>query len=417
MNKDVRVAEKSETKFGRSAAHFLVAVLWAFLLIYQPPFRGLTIYGLTGIAVLYLFIHIFSTGKISIDLMYPFFMLGLAFVYLVIVNLLNVKPISEISNYFWLLVCILPSTYSFSCFLSKEKRSFDYLFHVLLVASLIQTSIALVALFSSDFHEDLFDLMIENGLYSEKHIELWGYRIYGYGTSLMYSIPLSQGIIAGISVIYGIEKFRVRYFFAGFLILISGIINAKISAVAFLVVIIVGILFAKKDSLKKSFFTLLSFVFGGAILNFVLLYLEKTQTKLLDWMSILLDAARIEEYYEGYYGDYDKWTLPEGPQFLFGTGAGVSYYGRDVDMGMVNDIWVGGIVFFIFTVVIAFYLANRIFTSEHYSKTWQRVLPVSFVLIFFIANVKGNVFSYSSFMSLYFIVAMYSSYFPKVKTI
>lgn len=417
MNKNVDFAKKSEIKVGRSVTRFLVAVLWAFFLVFQPPFRGLTIYGLTGIAILYLLIHIFSTGKISLDLLYPLLMFGFAFVYLGIVTLFNGKPISEISNYFWILACILPSTYSFGCFLSKEERSFDYLFHILLVASLIQTSIALVALFSSNFHEDLFDLMIENGLYSRKHIDLWGYRIYGYGTSLMYSIPLSQGIIAGLSIIYGIEKFRVRYFFAGFLIFISAIINAKVSAVAFFVVILAGILCAKKDSLKKSFFILLSFGFGAGILYFVLSYLEKTQTKLVDWISILLDSARMGEYYTEYYGDYDKWTLPEGAQFLFGTGARISYYGRDVDMGMVNDIWVGGILFFIFTVVMAIYLAKYIAKSKYYSKTWRRILPVSFVAVFFIANVKGNVFSYSSFMALYFIIAMYSSYFPKKKTV
>ncbi len=399
--------ESNKTKpIEKSIVRFVFLVFWAFLMIYQPPMPVSLIHMMTGVSLLYVVLFDRKKIKENLNLWVAFLVM---FLFLGFIILISGYPISNASHLFWLFMCILPSAAVFSSVAEKGEKSLDYLFHILLVASLIQATIAFMCLLYSPIQEIIFEYMVKNNLYTADHLEIWGYRIYGYGTSLMYAIPIVQGVIAAWSTIYSITNGKIRYFVFGVLILYSSVINAKIALPVFLVVLLLFFLFNLKTVGKRAIKIALIIVIFVYASSFVIDYLQQINPELYEWISIVFDTEQIREFYIEYYTMLQRWELPRGLDILFGTGAPRTSYGVDVDMGIVNDIWLGGLLYFAFTLAVVAYLAKRVSKNSYIPEIWRKFMPITFVAVFLLSDIKGSVFSYSAVMAFFMIIALYGS--------
>lgn len=378
---------------------FLLATLWAFLVLYQPPLPISIIYLLTGASFVYLVLFVPKKLNHYVLLALPFVFI---FCMLLIVNTLNGNSISSISHVFWLWVCIIPAGLVFS---SLVEKSSEYLLNVLITAASLQACIALACLFSPSFQESIYSMMLRNGLYSSQHIAIWGYRIYGYGNSLMYSIPITQGVISAWAMIRGIVDRRLRYVILSIFVLFTAILNAKIAIVVFLSVCVIGMFLERKNISRRIFMIIAVVVVFAFLLNIGLAYLAETNVKLLEWLNILSNEDMVQEFYIGYYTDAVKWELPEGIGVIWGTGE--PRPNADVDMGFVNDVWIGGIVYTIFTLSTVLYASHLIRNNSIFDSIWRKIISYSLLVTYVIANIKGTAFSYSSFMAVFVMVALF----------
>lgn len=378
---------------------FLFATLWSFLVLYQPPLPISIIYLLTGASFIYL--ALFAKKKINhyVVLLLPFMFI---FCLLLLVNTLNGNNMSSISHIFWLWVCIIPAGLVFS---SIADKSSEFLLKVLITAASLQASIALACLLLPSFQENIYMMMLRNGLYSSQHIATWGYRIYGYGNSLMYSIPITQGVISAWTIIRGIVDRKPSYIILSILILFTATLNAKIAMVVFSAVCIIGLFFERKNISRRIFMIIAVIAVFAFLLNIGLEYLAETNAKLFDWLNILRDKDMMQEFYFGYYTDATKWKLPEGLSVIWGTGE--PRPNTDVDMGFVNDAWIGGIIYTLFTVSTVLYATHTILRNAVFNATWAKVISYSLLVTYVIANIKGTAFSYSSFMALFVMVSLF----------
>lgn len=378
---------------------FLLSTLWAFLVLYQPPLPVSIIYLLTGASFAYL--ALFARKKINhyVVLLLPFTFM---FCMLLAVNTFNGNSISSISHLFWLWVCIIPAGLVFS---SISEKSFDYIVKVLITAASLQGAIAYACLLSPTFQTFIFKIMQQNGLYSSEHIAKWGYRIYGYGNSLMYSIPVSQAVIAAMAMVYGILRKKTYYSFLSLLIIFVSMINAKTSVFVFLGVLIICAYFKRRDLSRRSFRILIILICFVVLLNIGMDFLSQSHAKLFKWLGLIRDYSSIQDNYMNYYTDATKWILPEGLSIVWGTGE--PRPNADVDMGFVNDVWIGGILYTLFTLFTVVYAAYLIRKKPFFDKAWAKGLSCSFLVTYLIANTKGSAFSYSSFMALFVMVALF----------
>lgn len=378
---------------------FLLSTLWAFLVLYQPPLPVSIIYLLTGASFAYL--ALFARKKINhyVVLLLPFTFM---FCILLAVNTFNGNSISSISHLFWLWVCIIPSGIVFS---SIAEKSDEFLLRVLIAAATLQASLALACLLVPSFQENIYSMMVRNGLYSSQHITTWGYRIYGYGNSLMYSIPITQGVISAWAIIRGTIERKTSYIVLSILILFTATLNAKIAIVVFAVVCIVGLFYERRKLSRHLLMIIAAIVVFTVLLNYGLEYLSENNTKLFDWLNILRNEDMMQEFYLGYYMDVAKWEMPKGMSVLWGTGEPRPNF--DVDMGFVNDVWIGGIIYTLFVGATVLWAVHKVQNNMLFDSVWAKVMAYSLLATFVFANIKGSAFSYSSFMALFVMVALF----------
>jgi hypothetical protein len=391
-------------KTPRRKFHFWVSVIFAFVLIYQPPLPVSVVYLICIISVIFLTIQ----GRILQRHMVGLAVLLAAFWYLLLISLLNGQDISGVSHVFWLAVAIYPACIVF--YIYNKDQNFDYLFHVILCAALIQAAIAYASLFFEDFRVLISKLMIETGLYTQDHLDSFGYRIYGYGTSLMYAIPIVQSIIAAWTVMYSDLNNKILYFILGILLFISAVINAKVALFSFTAVLFVGIFVGRNGFGKRIFRIMIAACIVVLIFPKLFSALQIYNKELYDWVNILFNRNLVQKWYVDYYSDLSRLSLPESALgFIFGTGASKEAWGYNVDMGFVNDIWLGGILYFIFTVAVIVYCTKKIRNSRVLLKPWNNILAFSFIPVFIIADIKGIVFNYSAFMALLLLITIFTS--------
>ncbi len=397
----------------KSILRYLIAVVWVFFVVYQPPLPVSVIYLLTGVSFVYIGSSLLIEPKINKSFLKYMWVFGFLIIYLFIVTLLNKHEISNVSHVFWLMMCIFPTGYAISRFARKENKSFDYLYKIILSAALLQAFIAALAFFVPDIQTFLFKLLVQNNLYDEAHLIKWGFRIYGYGASLMYAIPIVQAVISGWSFIYGMRNGKPQYYLVSVFLLFTAVINAKVSAVVFVLIFLIGFVGVKKFTYKKLLSVAIIVVILYIGITVARDYLMSSNSRLLEWLGLLFDSSDINEMYLSYYADNTRWTLPDGLGFLFGIGATTDDYGIDADMGFINDVWLGGLVYLAVICYIIVRLVREIKKSSVYERDWKYYMIFSLVGTFIIADIKGLAFSYSSFMAFFVLVAMFGIDSPR----
>lgn len=373
--------------------------LFAFIVVFQPPISISIVYVIAAFSIVYLL----AIGRITRRNFLLFVLFSGAFAWLLFSVAIYGTQLSNISHFFWMTIAIFPAALSFSN-MTKEM-SFEKIFHILLCVSLAQAIIAYLSFFSTDVNRFFQELMIKNNVYSQDHLDSFGYRIYGYGTSLMYAIPIVQGLISAWAFLFGILKRKWYYYIIALVIFVSAVINAKIAIIIFVAAVLVSFFCCKELRGKRTLKIFIIILLSIWLLYRAFLFVSTYNYQLYQWLNILFDEDLLRKWYIDYYTDASRLALPESIGIIIGTGGNTRFWGHHVDMGFINDIWLGGIPYFAFTIIIVGLLAKRIWKNERLSNVWNRIIGLTLFIAFLIADVKGIAFTYSGLMAFFMMMA------------
>lgn len=232
-------------------------------------------------------------------------------------------------------------------------------------------------------------------------------RIFGLTGDFTYGTPIYHGVLAGVAFYY-LVKSRTNYLVHIVLIMSVAAMNGRTGLVVFVVMAIFTIVgtYGKRGNLLGMGAALLALVAAGAAAMSFLGDISPATHRFV--MSFLDDTRRLlfEGEATGNYGALFEGfaRAPDGFGLLFGTGERVydGEPGFNSDIGFTNDLYAGGLtyVLFVYLVFLAFLIRNS---------RGHALLSLELVLVFFLANFKGEVFRSSVILFIFLFIKLVSS--------
>ena len=399
-----------------------------FCLLFQPPIFSFNVMHLIGVlSIIILAIKNINTN----DLLFvkrTFFSFLFLFIYLFIfVFALNNESFSSALFPVFYLIDVLP----FSVVIVKKyqrNKTLTYfnLFEIIIFCGLIQAACSITAFLIPAVQEFFIDRLVAYG-YSTNFSRFSSYRLFGFSTGLTFIMPVIQSVIAVLSIFCSNIKHKRRYILYSLFLLLSAIINARVSIVVFGIGIIFFILFAKTKISKKLFTCAFLAILGLTFVFVVLPFVEKVSPSTYQWFisgteEIQSFASRdISGGYFAYVFNPDRYVLPNGSKgLLFGTGhnimGGYELYGVYSDIGFINDIWLGGIIYVLFLYLFITFMALKLF--KYSKEPLIKFFSLFMIGCYIVLNFKGIIFSMNGLTNLLVIVyllncAQYKSFKKK----
>lgn len=300
----------------------------------------------------------------------------------------------------------------FICFeFMNKKYSMNEFITFILNVGLIQ-SIVTILMF---VFPDLRTIAMESYLQSaqNKTEAIFNYRIYGLSSDYTFSMQLFQGFLMGMAIICSIFIDKKYIIYIPFL-MISSIVNGRSGVIFCLIsIILVFLLIAIR---KKSFKSIINIF----ILSLLFIFLVNLALQVAKYISVDTYEWIMRLYYEtnqllngNIIGTYEALFnnmlfFPNGMELIGGTGQRV-FGSREIgylssDVGYVNDIFIGGLLFLIFFYIpiLKLLLANYKTNYFHYA------ISIFCVIFIILSNYKGEIFRPNVLIYGIFLIKIYS---------
>ena len=389
-------------------------IIISFFIIYYPPILTFNVaFVVGGISIFGLMIHYIKVKKIHFsNHIYNLLMiLVVIFVYLTIISIVNGTNILEANKntLFWT-VTVIPTGLYVSILIQnyniQEKEYF--IIEIMLMCAMIQAILVIIAYLNPSFQNWTITKMIAYGFSESRFTALSSFRWYGFAGKLGYTTPILQMFLAMVSLYLCIEKEKKYIIYFPFLFL-SAIINARTSIVIF----VIGVVILLVDLLRRgkikylgrlvfiSFFIIL-------VIGFVSIYMIKGESYNSMWINegleSLINILTLNDLTSIYYFNPQKYILPFGFHFILGKGQYTgSSLGYSTDIGFVNDIYLGGILF----LLIILYFFYRVLIPFLKSETGTyRYIFFYGIISLLISNIKGYVFSFNEFTTFFILLSI-----------
>lgn len=225
-------------------------------------------------------------------------------------------------------------------------------------------------------------------------------RVYGLGDSYTYGIPIVNGLLTGLCFYYATNKNKKYFLFLPFIFLVS-ILNGRTGILIGLLSIFIMILFAKFNKKITAFFWGFSIV---ALFYLFINVIKVINPAMYSFINQLFSFTSTRTFN---YLTNTALVFPSGWRFIFGTGArvygqlGLNTIGTSSDIGYVNYIFLGGIIY------LLLYMGSFIKYFNKALKSDKKMTPYRYVFIIsaFIACWKGEIFNNLNFVFLLFILS------------
>ena len=389
-----------------------------FLFIYYPP---IAITNTMHFVAIWSYYYLFLGGGRS-EFRYLHYRAQklMLFLFLIIIYLLFVALFNDVSvfaaTYDIVVMCleVIPSAFAISI-LCLKKSHLD-LSQWLIVVGMIQAIISILAFINPSFKQIIIDNMLRYG-FSDIINKMARIRMYGWSYTMAFAMPIVQAAISVLAVYLGMTR-NSKYLLAVPFLVFSSVINARVGIVVMVLGLIVIIFGLKKASVKNNIIVLLCFVlFAGLSLN-VSSSLQSLSPDTFKWitegiddMLALFNGNSYSEFsYFRYIEDADIYQLPEGIKLLFGTGSITTRNNSLIqsDIGFINDIWLGGLIY-----VFAFY--GLIISQIHKICSYYRnkyntcgvLLEFGIIGLIMVANIKGRILSFNEASNLIILSVVY----------
>lgn len=396
----------------------LGCIIIIFLFIYYPP---IAITNTMHFVAIWSYYYLFLGGGRS-EFRYLKYraqklMLSLA---LIVIYLLFVALFNDVSvfaaTYDIVVMCleVIPSAFAISI-LCLKKSHLD-LSQWLIVVGMIQAIISILAFINPAFKQIIIDNMLRYG-FSDIINKMARIRMYGWSYTMAFAMPIVQAAIAVLAIYLGMTR-NSKYLLTVPFLAFSSVINARVGIVVMVLGLIVIIFGRKKASVKNNIIVLLCFVlFTGLSLN-VSSRLQSVSPGTYKWiteglgdMMALFNGNSYSEYsYFKYIADADIYRVPDGIKLLFGTGSITTRNNSLIqsDIGFINDIWLGGLIY-----VFAFY--GLIISQIHKICSYYRykynscgvLLEFGIIGLIMVANIKGRILSFNEASNLIILSVVY----------
>ncbi|AEA00864.1 hypothetical protein HMPREF9243_0865 [Aerococcus sp. Group 1] len=328
--------------------------------------------------------------------------------YISIVNYLNGFYIFDyVSN---IVMCYNLINY-ISLFIWYEKvyqnnKFLEYIIFIGLTQAVISSLMVLIP----GFKEFANMLYIEGENPSLNLLGITNHRIYGIGSGYTVALPFIQSFM-GILSLYIVDKnMNMKYLFYSLFLAWSSLLNNRTGFIIYVVVLLIFVL--------KKLFNRISL--NALLMTFLILSLlilvprffqdsDKFQwltTSIDDVFSYILHGDR-SEYTQSLTQDFLK--FPQGLSMIFGTGHRAFgekaryFLGFNSDIGYVNDLFKGGLIYVII-------LYSTLFINL-FRRVSNRFLLVSITIFLILANYKGEIINGSAVMMLAIIISISFTYY------
>lgn len=366
------------------------------------------------ISIIYLLIHIGPTAKMlrNLKLAGVFFGAFLWFIYLLYsVILLNQEDWHSAVSPLYFLIDIIPFGMMVRIISKENGWSIDEIINLIIAAAIIQALLAVAAFFIPELHTFFIAKMLDYG--ANPVIAQAEHRNYGFAIGLAYAIPIFQTVIA-LLVIHPSRKINIFNYIMAILLFFSAIINAR-TAIVTAVIGIFSMVVLDRQPLKKR----LKYGVGfAALVGIMVIILQQVVATFAPmtfyWIAngfkeifgfITKGETQTKGNYFAYMMDPNKYQIPDNLiEILFGAGhrtMGMAIkYGYASDIGYINDLWRGGIIY----IILLYFLFMAIMWSLRKHTNPRISFLGTFMLILYpFINIKGvaadtNTISYFLFL-------------------
>lgn len=400
----------------RVKTKYFLLYIFIFLFIYNPPLFSVGMYHILAFISYMLVlikyrseaIHLFKTARIII------FVVGvlLSLLFVSITLIFTTRDFNTIKGVLLLIIETIPCVLFIMILFNKYNYNLTSIFKIILNVSLAQSLISL-----GTFIIPALRNIILNKFYFEQYVvgpyaNLTINRIYGLSEGLTYSMPVVQGFMACVAFVFAL-KISLRYLFYIPALLISAAINARTGLIVFAIGLSIIILINAKWKERYNYIKLIGSLFLLLqIIPIMLGFIELGSEVTSDWIKIAYNEtiSLLQGNKEGYYSDVNTmFFLPEMNEILYGSGKEFfgGRYNRASDIGYVNDLFLGGIIYslILYASFILYSLSGRIKNSwEHETIIWI------IIGILLAVNIKGSAFRANNFTNLFILLSVALNY-------
>lgn len=234
-------------------------------------------------------------------------------------------------------------------------------------------------------------------------------RIYGIGSDYTVMLPFIQALLAVLSTHLFFRMLEQKYILYSLILISSSFLNNRTGFYIYLVVFFIYIVhfLIGKLSLKKIliFFTILMSIISGLLIT-ITLFPDRFETLfdgVKDLIALFLGGASTDEDLIALTSTHV--VFPTGINLLIGTGHkiygrfGIALFGYGSDIGYINDIFKGGIIYM---VILYFTIFRYIYKYLN-----DRFLSIIIIIFLLIANYKATVLSASPMLSIVLALTFY----------
>lgn len=358
--------------------------------------------------------YIINTKLISV-----FFFYILSFIYLLIVVIMregqwnsiisNMTGIAQMIN-----ICAIA--------LLLKDRHYDYkeMIRFLIYIGLVQAFFCIIMFYFPEAKEFANALYLQNDE-TGTLLSIVGDRVYGVSSNYTFLLPVTMSFIAYIAIVFAFCCNEKKFYIYGVILLWTSLMNGRTGIyICFTLILLLPFYFMLK---KYKFTTSILLICGGILFGSLTIYLlNKMMPEKIEWalngLRDFVGALKGDEYSGNMKALADKMVFfPNGSGFIFGEGhrvfgtIGIETVGKHSDIGYINDIYKGGIFYyllfyipmFFFLIRQAWCIGNQI--DHHFVHT---LFLGSFLFLLF-ANYKGEAITGTSlvmcFVYIYIAVA------------
>lgn len=400
-------------------------MLSVFILAFYPEFYGISlIQPLALVSYVYLFLNTKKLIKLirQKNIFILILILSLLSLYLLIVSQMNTVGINDVVSILYLLFLVIPISL-FIVFILRSSNMLNIVevFRVIVYACMLQSFFGIASYLFPPI-QDFFIKQLSISGYSDVVTQISNFRMYGYSSSLTFATPT---LLSMVVVLFYTFKSKHTWISIISIVAISfvAIINARTSLIIFMIGILSFLLFQnKKYWTRILLFMTISLLVVLPVLNGPIVLNTSNQTFVwvisgFNEIVNFISGNSVDSGYFAYITDRNVYELPKGLGLLFGTGnrimGGANYLGVSSDVGYINDIWLGGILFSLIIYGLFVFIVLGIRNMMKYCNMKHYNFVAMFLLMSLISlNFKGFIFSYNSVANLIllvFISLVYSS--------
>lgn len=399
-------------------------ILFLWIVIFDPPIIiGFNIIHIIGACSI---IYILFNKKYWLPLLEFEIVIVALFAYIAIVSFLNgISFYDIIRSYvvYWI-IDIVPISFVIVDICRIRKYDYDKFEQLIIGAGIVFAVISVSAILSSSLHDLYFNHLDNAGLIKHKSLSA---RTYGFASNLLYSSPIAVAIIGALCMKRFAVQDKIYYLFLSVAMMVVAYYNARIS----LFVYVGGcfaVFLAYKKHRKKLFITGVALVVFALIAFFVLFLIVRFSRApgthivwlyngLANIFGRFFGIDKNSRFYQdsfGYYFDPVRYQLPSAfINIIFGTGETImmpNKFGVCTDIGFVNDVWYGGIVYVLCAYFALFVYCRTIIKKapRHTTdKSIGRFWVIMLVLTFVVSNIKGIFIGFNNATSLMWLLLVF----------
>ena len=331
--------------------------------------------------------------------------LGVTFAYLLVMAKINGNSLSASGFFVYWMAADIP--FALACWIALRKRGLgisELLDHILW-AGLLMAATSVAAFLIPAVKEFCTEKAIAYGASKMITIKLSAYRNFGLAANLTSTAAYVQAALACIALWRGIHGrngwlavYPVLAFSANINVRTSVYLLAAGMAAIFLALLLTKNLKMTVKFIAVAVLSVISAYFGLGLIRLVNPMTHEWLTRGLEQVSSFA-AGKEAGYSDGYFSEVGWMLLPEhfpkGIRLIFGAGCEIiggiveDKYGAASDIGFMNDLWRGGLVYCL--AMYGMYLAAlwRMMRSRFVRRETGIFLAALWLFYFGIVNFKG----------------------------